>query len=61
MSIAEAPPPVRTISADHLPSEAIGDLLDGLRHHEIWTSFALHEIRQRFRRSILRLRPPQSR
>ncbi len=53
MSIAEAPPPVRTISADHLPSEAIGDLLDGLRHHEIWTSFALHEIRQRFRRSIL--------
>lgn len=47
------PPPLRTITSDHLADEAIGDLLDGLRKHEIWTTFALHEIRQRFRRSLL--------
>lgn len=47
------PVPVRNITADHLADEAIGDLVDGLRKHEIWTSLALHETRQRFRRSVL--------
>jgi ABC-2 type transport system permease protein/lipopolysaccharide transport system permease protein len=48
-----APLPVRIIRADHLPSEALADLLEGLKMHEVWRTFALHEIRQRFRRSVL--------
>lgn len=44
---------IRIIQADHLADEAIADLADGLRKHEIWMSFAIHEIRQRFRRSLL--------
>lgn len=45
--------PVRIIRADHLADEALADLIDGLRKHEIWVNFAVHEIRQRFRRSLL--------
>ncbi len=46
-------PLLKIIRADHLAEEALGDLLAGLRRHEVWTSLALHEIRQRFRRSVL--------
>ena len=45
--------PTRVITADHLADEAMADLTEGLRKHEIWISLAFHEIRQRFRRSIL--------
>jgi ABC-type polysaccharide/polyol phosphate export permease len=45
--------PVRVITADHLADEAIGDLVEGFRRYEIWVRFAFHEIRQRFRRSLL--------
>jgi ABC-type polysaccharide/polyol phosphate export permease len=45
--------PVRTITADHLADEAIADLVEGFRKYPIWVRFAFHEIRQRFRRSVL--------
>jgi ABC-type polysaccharide/polyol phosphate export permease len=46
-------PVTRIIRADHLADEAITDLIQGFRKHEVWTTFAFHEIRQRFRRSVL--------
>lgn len=50
----QAPPlPVRIIRGDHLAAEAIEDLIEGLRRHELWRQMALHELRQRFRRSVL--------
>lgn len=45
--------PVRNITADRLADESIGDLVEGLRRHGVWARFAFHEIRQRFRRSLL--------
>jgi ABC-type polysaccharide/polyol phosphate export permease len=32
---------------------ALADLRDGFARHELWLNFALHDIRQRFRRSML--------
>jgi ABC-type polysaccharide/polyol phosphate export permease len=45
--------PVRVIRADHVPQEALADLWLGLERYDLWTTFAFHEIRQRFRRSLL--------
>ena len=44
---------IRSITADHLADEALADLWLGLERYDLWTAFALHEIRQRFRRSLL--------
>jgi len=44
---------VREIRADHVPQQALADLLLGLERYDLWTTFAFHEIRQRFRRSLL--------
>ncbi len=56
-SIAVANPddrlPVKVIAADHLRREAMEDIWNGLLLYEVWTRFALHDIRQRFRRSVL--------
>lgn len=41
------------ISGDHLGREAVKDLLRGLRAYDVWSRFAMHDIRQRFRRSVL--------
>ncbi len=41
------------ISADHVPQEAILDMWLGLKLYDMWGRFAFHEIRQRFRRSVL--------
>jgi ABC-type polysaccharide/polyol phosphate export permease len=43
----------RVIRADHVPQEALADLWEGLKRYDLWTTFAFHEIRQRFRRSLL--------
>lgn len=43
----------RVIRADHVPQEALLDLWEGLKRYDFWISFAFHEIRQRFRRSLL--------
>lgn len=46
--------PNRTIiSADNVRSMALRDLWDGLCRAEIWWVFAVHDIKQRFRRSTL--------
>lgn len=44
---------VRVISARTVPQEAVRDLWDGLKRHDLWVALAVHEIRQRFRRSLL--------
>ena len=46
-------PQTIVISADHVPQAAILDLWEGLKRYDMWSSFAFHEIRQRFRRSLL--------
>lgn len=47
------PMAVQYITSKHLANEAIGDLVEGFRKYGIWTTFAVHEIKQRFRRSII--------
>ena len=45
--------PVTRISAESVPAQAFADLLNGARLYELWSRFAFHDIRQRFRRSVL--------
>lgn len=45
--------PTVVFDSRRVPAMALDDLKRGLVHHELWLSFALHDIRQRFRRSIL--------
>jgi ABC-type polysaccharide/polyol phosphate export permease len=45
--------PVIHISAEAVPAQAIADILNGARLYELWIRFAVHDIRQRFRRSVL--------
>ena len=49
----ESPLPVQIITADRLAHEAIADLAEGLCAYELWSTLAFHDIRQRFRRSLL--------
>ena len=41
------------ISAEETPALALLDLWQGLKQQELWWTFAVHDIKQRFRRSIL--------
>lgn len=41
------------IAAESLPELSRRDLVDGLRRHELWLRFAVHDIKKRFRRSVL--------
>lgn len=43
----------RKVSAEAASSEALSDLVYGLSRYEIWWRFALYDIKQRFRRSII--------
>jgi ABC-type polysaccharide/polyol phosphate export permease len=45
--------PLRVISAEADPSEAVRDLLLGLTRYETWWRFAVYDIKQRFRRSVI--------
>jgi len=45
--------PSYTITATAIPAQAVNDLLEGGRRYEMWWRFALHDIRQRFRRSLI--------
>lgn len=47
------PTPVVHISAESIPHQAIVDLADGLNLYGVWGRLAYHDIRQRFRRSVL--------
>lgn len=53
MTVTQAAETRKVISAEHLANEAIEDLWDGLMRYELWWRLAYHEIRQRFRRSVL--------
>jgi ABC-type polysaccharide/polyol phosphate export permease len=44
---------VTIIDADLVPMAAFQDLQRGLGRFDIWSRFAMHDIRQRFRRSVL--------
>lgn len=44
---------ITIIRADHVPQAALADLWEGLKRYDMWSRFAFHEIRQRFRRSLL--------
>ena len=52
-----APPtqnvPTTRISAEAVPRQAFVDLLKGAQLYELWIRLASHDIRQRFRRSVL--------
>ena len=48
-----APPPEVVYSAGRMSSLAVGDIIAGLRRHDLWWGFAVFDIRQRFRRSML--------
>ena len=45
--------PVVRITAAAVPQQAFADLIGGARLYELWSRFAFHDIRQRFRRSVL--------
>ena len=46
-------PSVTEITVDHVPRAALEDLWKGLGRYDMWSRFASHDIRQRFRRSVL--------
>jgi len=46
-------PVISRVSADGVANDAVRDLWAGLKRHELWLKFAVHDIRQRFRRSML--------
>ena len=45
--------PVIRITAEAVPAQALADIVNGARLYELWIRFAFHDIRQRFRRSVL--------
>ncbi|WP_245475822.1 ABC transporter permease [Bradyrhizobium sp. Leo170] len=45
--------PVARITAEAVPQQAIADLMDGAQRYPLWGHLAYHDIRQRFRRSML--------
>ena len=45
--------PVIRITAEAVPAQALADIVNGGRLYELWIRFAFHDIRQRFRRSVL--------
>jgi len=45
--------PVVRITAEAVPQQAFADLVAGARLYELWSRVAFHDIRQRFRRSVL--------
>lgn len=53
MQAKHARPLVRVINADLNFADGWQDLADGFLRHELWLNFAWHDIRQRFRRSVL--------
>ncbi|WP_368518281.1 ABC transporter permease [Rhizobium sp.] len=47
------PEPERIVSGENMAALAQHDLLAGFLKRDLWLKFALHDIRQRFRRSLL--------
>lgn len=44
---------IYTITAAIIPKQAVRDLIEGGRSYEMWWRFAMHDIKQRFRRSLI--------
>lgn len=44
---------VLRITAEAVPQQAMTDIMDGARLYRLWSRLAFHDIRQRFRRSVL--------
>ena len=44
---------VTELTVDHVPRAALVDLWNGFKRYDMWGRFAAHDIRQRFRRSVL--------
>lgn len=53
VSLPEQKIPVTRISAEAVPAQAFIDIARGVQLYRLWTRFAIHDIRQRFRRSVL--------
>ena len=52
-SLTSSNAPVTRITAAAVPEQAAADLRNGVRLYALWTRLAVHDIRQRFRRSVL--------
>ena len=52
-ALPERKAPIVRITAKAVPAQAIADIVNGARLYELWSRFAFHDIRQRFRRSVL--------
>lgn len=52
-ALAKSKEPVTYITAAAVPAQAFIDLRNGARLYELWFRLAFHDIRQRFRRSVL--------
>ena len=52
-SLPKQKAPVIRISAEAVPAQAFADIANGARLYAVWSRFAIHDIRQRFRRSLL--------
>jgi len=53
VAVPEQKMPSTRISAEAVPAQAFLDIVKGARLYRLWTRFAMHDIRQRFRRSAL--------
>lgn len=53
VALPEQKIPIIRISAEAVPAQALADIAKGARLYRLWTRFAIHDIRQRFRRSVL--------
>ncbi len=52
-ALSEQKAPVVRITAEAVPAQAFADIVSGARLYALWSRFAFHDIRQRFRRSVL--------
>lgn len=50
---ANSKAPITRITAASVPAQAFADILKGALLYELWSRLAFHDIRQRFRRSVL--------
>lgn len=51
--LAKNEAPTTYITATAVPAQAFADLWRGALHYDLWSHLAAHDIRQRFRRSVL--------
>ncbi len=52
-ALPKQPTPTIRITAEAVPAQAFADIVNGARLYVLWSHLAFHDIRQRFRRSVL--------